>query len=227
MSVGAIISNCFCPKCEKRLTIELLSHDIHGYCLNCYEFCGTIRNEENCCFSPEPRIVKKYIKDRRVQLKKQCCNCHSIGSDALSQSGIDLNLTPEVDLVLEKDFMRKRESEFNRFKISFQKQFSDREGVNNLLLESGFSYENYKAYLFSDEWRAKRFKVLERDEHTCQACLNAEANQVHHITYKHLMNEPLFELVSVCEACHQKITRMDKAEYNSVTQEKLYQNLLS
>jgi hypothetical protein len=36
------------------------------------------------------------------------------------------------------------------------------------------------------------------------------ASQVHHLTYKHLRNEPLFELISVCVPCHDAITAMDR-----------------
>lgn len=69
-------------------------------------------------------------------------------------------------------------------------------------------------YLRSPEWRAKRRQVLERDRWICQAGLRScdvAATEVHHITYRHWRNEPLFELMSVCTPCHEEITRMDRA----------------
>lgn len=63
----------------------------------------------------------------------------------------------------------------------------------------------------SPKWQEKRRRVLERDGEICQACLNPnkKAVEAHHLTYEHLFNEPLFELVSVCRACHAKLHAED------------------
>lgn len=75
-------------------------------------------------------------------------------------------------------------------------------------------FDEYSEYLDSPGWQAKRVLVLERDKYCCQArlpgCLGA-ADQVHHMTYAHWWNAPLFELQSVCALCHQRITDMDRA----------------
>ena len=63
----------------------------------------------------------------------------------------------------------------------------------------------YKQYLNSELWKFKRKKVLERDNYLCQACLTNKADEVHHLTYDNCYDEPLFELISVCKRCHQKI----------------------
>lgn len=66
-------------------------------------------------------------------------------------------------------------------------------------------FANYSEYLNSPEWKSKRQRVLERDDYTCQACLKRKATQVHHLTYERLYNEPLFDLVSICDICHQTL----------------------
>lgn len=71
--------------------------------------------------------------------------------------------------------------------------------------------QEHGEYLRSPEWQARRLAVLRRDGYLCQACLLNPAEQVHHLSYKHWQNEPLFELVSVCRQCHDKITEMDRA----------------
>lgn len=66
----------------------------------------------------------------------------------------------------------------------------------------------YAAYLESPEWFAKRDLVLKRDQNLCQAqCggCTTRADHVHHLTYKHLFNEPLFDLVAVCRSCHNAV----------------------
>ena len=71
-------------------------------------------------------------------------------------------------------------------------------------------HEGHTAYLQTATWRAKRYNVLERDAWLCQACRNAEATQVHHLTYETANrlgwgNEPLWELQSICRACHRRL----------------------
>jgi 5-methylcytosine-specific restriction endonuclease McrA len=65
--------------------------------------------------------------------------------------------------------------------------------------------QQYKNYLESTKWRAKRLRVLRRDNFVCQKCKKQQATQVHHLTYKRIYNEPLTDLLSVCKDCHEKI----------------------
>jgi hypothetical protein len=72
-------------------------------------------------------------------------------------------------------------------------------------------HERYDAYRQTATWQNVRRKVLERDARLCQACRNAEATQVHHLTYERVFNEALFDLVSVCQKCHETIHGENKA----------------
>lgn len=75
-------------------------------------------------------------------------------------------------------------------------------------------FDEYSEYLNSPDWRARRKLVLERDGYRCQARMpgcQESADEVHHLTYAHWWNAPLFELQSVCVCCHQRITDMDRA----------------
>jgi len=70
-------------------------------------------------------------------------------------------------------------------------------------------------YLGSSAWDERRSAVLLRDKYHCLAALEhctGKATQVHHLSYRHWRNEPLFDLVSVCWTCHETITRMDLRE---------------
>jgi len=71
-------------------------------------------------------------------------------------------------------------------------------------------WDEYNAYLASPEWLARRRKVLTRAQGLCEACLERPATQVHHTSYKHVRNEPLFELRAVCTICHEQITELDR-----------------
>lgn len=47
--------------------------------------------------------------------------------------------------------------------------------------------------------------MLTRDNYLCQGCRVRRATQVHHLTYDHVGNEFLFELVAICETCHTRL----------------------
>ncbi|HEY7117510.1 MAG TPA: hypothetical protein VH475_13060 [Tepidisphaeraceae bacterium] len=73
---------------------------------------------------------------------------------------------------------------------------------------------DYDEYLDSAAWRARRAARLALDQGRCQARLDGcqrYATEVHHLTYRHCGNEPLFDLVSVCGCCHRQISEMEGA----------------
>ena len=70
--------------------------------------------------------------------------------------------------------------------------------------------EWYGRYLLTPQWRSKRDQVLVRDKYLCQGCLLRRATQVHHLTYVRVGREMLFDLISVCEFCHDAIHAKDE-----------------
>lgn len=66
-------------------------------------------------------------------------------------------------------------------------------------------WEWYNDYLNSPKWHAKRAAVLKRDNYVCRGCGTNRAVQVHHLDYKRVGKEMLFDLVSICLECHNAI----------------------
>lgn len=71
-------------------------------------------------------------------------------------------------------------------------------------------YDQYTAYLESDEWKKKRLQRLAIDNYTCQFCgSHGDANnplETHHFTYKNLFHENVYrDVVTACRCCHEKI----------------------
>lgn len=60
----------------------------------------------------------------------------------------------------------------------------------------------YAEYLKSTEWAARRDKVMARSGGVCEGCREQAATEVHHLTYEHVTQEFLFELVAICGDCH-------------------------
>jgi hypothetical protein len=69
---------------------------------------------------------------------------------------------------------------------------------------SWFSTANkeYLAYLKSKEWLAKREQVIQRCGGLCERCGKYLVDNVHHLTYERIFNEPLEDLQGLCRPCH-------------------------
>lgn len=73
--------------------------------------------------------------------------------------------------------------------------------------------EYYDAYIRSERWAEKRAMILKRCGHKCEGCGMNPATQVHHLTYEHLGDELLFELVGLCRDCHERVHGIENEEF--------------
>lgn len=62
---------------------------------------------------------------------------------------------------------------------------------------------DYHRYMASREWALKKRAVRERSGGDCERCEHRKMAQVHHLSYQHLGNEPLEDLLGVCKWCHE------------------------
>lgn len=60
----------------------------------------------------------------------------------------------------------------------------------------------YALYLRSDRWATKIRAIRERSGGICERCGCDWMDAVHHLTYKNIYDEPLKDLLGVCDACH-------------------------
>jgi hypothetical protein len=63
----------------------------------------------------------------------------------------------------------------------------------------------YNNYLRSEAWKARAALVRQRSGGMCEGCGTRRATQVHHLTYKHVGDEFLWELRAICNECHDRI----------------------
>ena len=66
----------------------------------------------------------------------------------------------------------------------------------------------YENYLQSPQWLEKKRLVLKRNNFICEGCLKNKAKVIHHLSYEHVGDELLFELVALCDECHKKAHRI-------------------
>jgi len=69
---------------------------------------------------------------------------------------------------------------------------------------------SYKDQLRKPEWQKKRLEIMQRDNFTCQICLDTqETLQVHHKSYdndKKAWEYGNDRLITLCETCHNELT---------------------
>lgn len=149
------------------------------------------------CEHEQTQIVRRRQSNGVLILVRQCVRCgHNRGAVAKnSPEVLRLADIPEWDQALYDTWQQERTS-------YYEQRRQEREAAT---VGSAEWWKQYDAYLNSSEWQAKRALVLKRDNYICQGCFQARAFDVHHLSYRHMGNELLFELVSVCRQCHRRI----------------------
>lgn len=81
--------------------------------------------------------------------------------------------------------------------------FIDKEAEDPVVTEHLIKeFRTYKSrYLRSKQWYFKRNLIRSRDK-ACKLCNSKLVLQVHHISYRNLTNEPLKDLILLCDKCH-------------------------
>jgi len=68
----------------------------------------------------------------------------------------------------------------------------------------------YRQYLASPAWQARRIKRMSMDGGRCQGCGRRDDLHVHHRTYVRFGNEPLDDLITVCDLCHSLVHQIQR-----------------
>ena len=94
---------------------------------------------------------------------------------------------------------KKREENEAKWKAEMEEREAEKERKNREW------WAWYNEYLQSDEWWRRRRLVINRAKGYCEGCGTARCTQVHHLTYERAGNEMLFDLVAVCDECHEQL----------------------
>lgn len=138
------------------------------------------------CQGTEFALRRRTLKNTAVHFVYQCLSCGNAGSNAIPRDKIR---QPEKLAEWDESLTKKWEV------MRRQMREEDRQAW----------FVEHNAYLRSEAWKVKRFAVLKRAKGVCEGCGNASATQVHHLTYEHWKEEFLWELVAVCDDCHDRL----------------------
>lgn len=186
-----------CEKCGYNgdLIEENYSDMILVICPECYNF------EYKTCIHERSSYVK-YLIGGSFRVQNVCQVCHKLHGTFIKQSGLDLENIKTIDKEKYNFWYTEQNEKFNKrysWLLNIKKEKEQKEW-----------FDKHNQYLKSNEWLEKREMVLRRDNYLCQSCLKSKATQVHHLNYNHWGKEPLFDLISVCDECHELITEMDR-----------------
>jgi hypothetical protein len=153
------------------------------------------------CNHTNSEIRKRKISNG-VHFYCQCTECGNAIGAALKRSA-EMDSSPPWDTTLQDKHREKRDAIRTDF---YQKHVRKQKAGDD-----GFRRE-YDRYLESPEWEKKRAAILKRANYVCEGCLENQATQVHHLTYNHIFNEFMFELVAICSDCHRRIHKDEGAD---------------
>jgi len=84
-----------------------------------------------------------------------------------------------------------------------------------------YTREEYRTeYLKSDEWKKLRSLILHTTPN-CQCCAVKIASEVHHMTYRNIVDVKVTDLLPVCRTCHKFIHNAINDGYISQSPEKI------
>lgn len=149
------------------------------------------------CKHPRQRLTKKKFSNGSLHYVRQCENCWAKVGNWLSkgEAAKEIRYEDEVPIFDEKAADRVHEESQAAVRAEVE---TDR------ALQSAEWWDRYTAYLETDAWRARAALVRERSRGLCEGCRRAPCVQVHHLSYKNVGEEFLWELVAVCNACHER-----------------------
>ena len=193
-----------CNKCKGNNISLDKSYEFHNIynCKDCHYW--TYQPIKDCCRDPF-KIIVIDRKDYPIYfIRQQCTHCGGCIDKAkpLNKKQYIDQVRDELNHHRDKDFRDNRSQE--------------KETIRSL--KTDYNHHNlsrYYIYLSSQTWKNKRQQVHDRDNNICQLCKIEVSEEVHHLTYKNLFDEPLGDLIAVCKMCHSK--EHSKPTINEIT----------
>lgn len=139
-------------------------------------------------------FVQRYCENGARRVNRQCLSCGEAEPTAYKVQNFDFNYLPCFNADLKEEYKSaKREKERIEYLL---KRHNDRQEWLDKV---------HNPYLKSNLWAIKRAMIMKRANNICEYCRESKATQVHHRTYDNHGNEPLKDLLAVCNDCHDKI----------------------
>lgn len=145
----------------------------------------------DACTHDEVELRRMDTASGGIQMKYQCLACGAATTNPISHAKLNqpIEAYGAWDHELRRSFNARVES-----------------AMDQAARDRRFEWlKRHDAVMASPEWKLRRQKVFARCNSICEGCGDRPASEVHHLSYEHLGNEPLWELVAVCWKCHASV----------------------
>ena len=141
------------------------------------------------CLHPTTELRERTLSNNSLQLVRQCLTCgYSVGNP-VKRAEVQRGVLP-FDQALADGFEARRKASSDGIREKYNRETF---------------FDAYGPYLASAAWGKKRELVFRRARGFCEGCGLVPPEEVHHLSYEHVGNEFLFELVAICHGCHERI----------------------
>lgn len=156
------------------------------------------------CTHPSTEVLRVRVAGGSVQVRNCCTVCGDRRGTSLSQKDKAwVESLPWQSSGRAGTYKSRRDEEKRAILIDLaRRQFA----------ENGRFTASYQAYIQSPGWKARREKVMKRCRGMCEGCGDNRAVHVHHHSYRHFGNEFLFELLGLCQNCHDRLHKEEIGE---------------
>ena len=146
------------------------------------------------CDHATTALRRRVVKGGGIQYVHQCLRCGESRNQPIAKAkaieacgGVE---PPPFDDHLREEWEQRRSEAAEVIKEKFSREAF---------------FADYGPYLKSPAWVRRRSLVLRRAHGICEGCGERQPTQVHHLTYRHVGAEFLFELAALCDQCHERI----------------------
>lgn len=137
------------------------------------------------CEGTTSELRRRVLANGAIQIVYQCLTCGRSASNPLAKSTVpNHERLPAWDESLA--------DQYDQVRVELRQE------------QRAEWFEEHDAYLRTPKWRSKRAAVMRRANGVCEGCADHQATQVHHLTYEHWQEEFLWELVAICDDCHER-----------------------
>ena len=150
---------------------------------------------EFACSHETQELRRRINRNQAISYVKQCIRCGFTSSPIKKESALAFSDDdiPDYDYELKDKWSNQRSKKIQTAFETAKKKRAD----------------EYQSYLETIDWKGLRQKVFKRSGGMCEGCLENKATQVHHLTYEHVGNEFMWEVVAICNECHERYHKDD------------------
>jgi 5-methylcytosine-specific restriction endonuclease McrA len=147
------------------------------------------------CAHPRTELRRRVISNGQIRYGLQCLRCGDTVQAVPRANVQNVNQVPDYNPRIREAYREMRDRRLSEIREKYSR-------LQEAQRDQWWAW--YNQYLKSPEWRQRRHLVMARAKGICEGCGIERAVHVHHLNYDRAGNEFLWDLVAVCNECHDR-----------------------